>query len=116
VIVLLVKVAIAAAVAVALARAFMGPAPGRMQPELAMAAGFLGAIGYPVAIIIAAGRHPAAATIVLAASVISMALAVWAARGPGDDGGEEVEHDPDPPVDWEAFDAERERWQRTPTH
>jgi hypothetical protein len=111
---LLVKAVVAAAVALALARAFMGPAPQRMHPELAMAAGFVGLIGYPVAIIVAAGRHPETATVVLAGSVILMALAVWAARGPGDDGGEEVEHGPDPPVDWESFDLERERWERTP--
>lgn len=108
------KAAVAAILALVLVRAFMGPAPAAMHPLLALAAGFVGVVGYPVAVVVAAAAHPASAMLLLAAAVTSMALAVWAARGPGDDGGEGIERDPEPPVDWEAFDRERARWERGP--
>jgi len=110
---LLVKAAVAAALALALARAFMGPPPRRTRPGLVVVAGFLGLAGYPVAVIVAAARHPQAASILLGAAVAAMALAVWAARGRNDDGGGDEEPGPEPPVDWEAFDRERERWERS---
>ena len=110
---LLVKAAVAAALALALGRAFMGPPPRRMRPALVVVAGFFGIVGYPVAVIVAAARHPQLASSLLGAAVGSMALAVWAARGRNDDGGGNDGPGPEPPVDWEAFDRERERWERS---
>jgi hypothetical protein len=108
----LIKVAVAAALAIALLRAFVGPPPASLHPVLALFAGFAGAVGYPIAVLVAAGREAALASILLAGSVTALALAVWAARGPSDDGGEPVEDGPDPPVDWEAFDRMRDAWER----
>ncbi|UGS35686.1 hypothetical protein DSM104329_02081 [Capillimicrobium parvum] len=107
---LLPKAAVAAALALVLARAFMGPPPRRLHPLLTLIAGFVGLIGYPIAVLVAADRHPQLASILLGGAVASMAVAFWAARGPSDDEGDDDDEGPEPPVDWEAFDRERERW------
>jgi hypothetical protein len=109
---LLVKAAVAAALALVLARAFMGPPPRRLRPLLTLVCGFLGLIGYPVAVLVAADRHPQLASILLGVAVVFMAVAFWAARGHNDDGDDGDDDGPEPPVDWEAFDRERERWER----
>jgi hypothetical protein len=113
---LLVKAAVAAALALVLARAFMGPPPRRLHPLLSLVAGFLGLLGYPIAVLVAADRHPQLASILLGVAVASMALAFWAARGRNDDGGDDDPPGPEPPLDWEAFDRERERWERSALH
>jgi hypothetical protein len=111
---MLVKAVMAAGVSLALMRAFIGPEPERIHPELALGAGFLGVIGFPIAVVVASGSHPIAATLTVAGSVVFMALACWAVRGSDDEGGEEIDEGPVPPIDWEAFDLERDRWDRTP--
>jgi hypothetical protein len=111
--VLLIRAVVAVVLVLALVRAFAGPPPARMRPFLALAAGFLGVAAYPVAVLVAASRHPHPASLLLAGSVAALALAAWAARGSGDDGGEGGEPGPDPPIDWEAFDTERERWEHS---
>lgn len=108
---LLVKAAVAAALALVLARAFMGPPPRRLRPLLTLICGFFGLIGYPIAVLVAAARHPQLASILLGVAVAFMAVAFWAARGHNDDGGDDGDEGPEPPVDWEAFDRERERWE-----
>jgi hypothetical protein len=110
---LLVKAAVAAALALVLARAFMGPPPRRLRPLLTLICGFFGLLGYPIAVLVAAARHPQLASILLGAAVVFMAVAFWAARGPNDDGGDDGDEGPEPPVDWEAFDRERDRWERS---
>ncbi len=110
---LLVKAAVAAALALVLARAFMGPPPRRLRPLLTLICGFVGLIGYPIAVLVAAARHPQPASILLGVAVAFMAVAFWSARGRNDDGGDDGGDDPEPPVDWEAFDRERERWERS---
>lgn len=110
---LLIEAVVAAAVGLALLRAFAGEPPERVHPLLALVAGFLGVAAYPIAVLVAAGRHPHPASLLLAGSVGALALAVWAARGSGDDGGQDTVHGPDPPIDWEAFDLERSRWERS---
>lgn len=112
----IVKIAVAGILAVALVRAFMGPPPARLHPMLVLSCGFAGVIGYPLAALVAAEGDATGGSVVLAVSVCLVAAAAWGARGPGDDGGEPRDGDPDPPVDWEAFDRERARWEHRARH
>jgi len=107
-----VKVAVGAVLAVVLVRAFVGPPPARLRPVMVLVSGFAGVVGYPIGALIAAEGHATAGSVTIGAAVCLVSLAAWGARGPGDDGGEPRGEDPDPPVDWEAFDRERERWER----
>ncbi len=108
----MVKVAVGVVLAVVLVRAFIGPPPGRLRPLTVLVAGFLGVIGYPIGAVVAAEGHATAGSVLIGAAVCLVSLAAWAARGPGDDGGEPRGEDPVPPVDWEAFDRARERWEQ----
>jgi predicted permease len=109
-----VKATACVAVAVSLVRAFFGRPPERMRPLVALGAGFAGVIGYPIAVVLAAGGRATAALILLAATVIASALAGWAWRATpeDDDPADEDGEGPPPRIDWRAFDRERARWER----
>jgi hypothetical protein len=106
------KAAVCVAVAVFLARALFGSPPVRVRPVLALVAGFCGVVAFPLGVVVAAEGRATAAFFVLGGTVGALSLAVWAARGPGDDGSEDGEKPPESAIDWRAFDRERARWER----
>jgi cyanate permease len=75
---------------------------------LSLTCGFLGIIGLPIAVLIAAGGGPLAGVALVVASLCAVALAVWLART-----GREGEDEVSASLDWEAFDRDRERWERS---
>jgi hypothetical protein len=107
-----VKAAVAATLALSILRAFAGPAPARLRPVLSLAGGFAGVVLYPVGVLAATAHHPVAASLLIVGAVELLCVAVWAARGPSDDGGEPRPPDGDGPIDWERFDRVRDEWDR----
>ena len=105
------KIALAVLLAASIVRAFFGPPPPRPRGTLAPAAAAAGFLAYGLALGLALAEQQTAACVCLILGVEALCLAVWLARG-GDDRDDFREHtpDPDPPVDWAAFDRERSRW------
>ncbi len=95
---------------------FAGPAARRPRPlptGLLLAGGFA---SLPCGLAATTAHHRATGMLVITAGVCLLALAAHLLRapaGPGpDDPGAASEPPPDVPVDWDAFDRERERWTR----
>jgi hypothetical protein len=102
-----VEAIVAVVLCAVLARAFLGRAPER--PDSLAAAGWLVA-GLLLLVLVLAGPGGDTWTVPLnAASVIAFSVAGWWVRGGRDDGcgGEPPA---DPPIDWDAFDRERDGW------
>ena len=97
------KIAVALLLVLCLARAVLGDPPSRPHSRLALAVGAVGLAHAGLAATLGI-------TEVAAVGTLWLCLAVWLARGRDDGFGEPGEDPPDPPVDWEAFDRERERW------
>ena len=107
------KIALAVLLAASILRAFFGPPPPRSRGALAPAAAAAGFLSYGLALGLALAGHQTAACFCLIAGVEALCLAVWLARGGDDrDDFDEPVPEPDPPVDWAAFDRERTHWGR----
>src|SRR4051794_10110100 len=105
------KIALAVLLAASIVRAFFGPPPPRPRGTLAPAAAAAGVLSYGLALGPAPAGRGTAARIRLIAGGGARCLAVWLARGGDDrDDFDEPIPEPDPPVDWAAFDRERARW------
>jgi hypothetical protein len=99
-----------------------------LRPVLSLFTGFLGVIGIPIAALVVAGGHAPTGALLAAVSVAAVGLAIWVARGRGDDGGGEDDGgedgggdpgdpgDPRGPLDWEAFDRSRAEWEQSTRH
>ena len=105
------KIALAVLLAASIVRAFFGPPPPRPRGTLAPAAAAAGFLSYGLALGLALAGRQTAACICLIAGVEALCLAVWLARGGDDrDDFDVPAPEPDPPVDWAAFDRERSHW------
>jgi len=106
------KAALAAILAASILRAFFGEPPSSAHRGDALRAGLAGAACYAGAVLAAYYGNDTVASALIVAAVEALCLTVWLMRGRDDPGGGTDEPEPDPPVDWEEFDRERERWSR----
>lgn len=107
------EAAIAVVLALSMIRAFFGSAPEHADLVAAgawLVAGILLLIG-----VLVSGDDGPLGLILSAVAVEAVCVAGWWLRGDDDGGGEDddggIEPAPGgPPIDWTAFDRERERW------
>lgn len=91
--------------------AFLGPPPDRRDVGSAKLWGLTSAIFWVAAIYALAMGRPAG-SLLLGASVLTMCVAFWHARGDDGGGGGGSDGDDDGPLDWDEFDAARRDWDR----
>ncbi len=99
--------------ACAVAWGFVGPAAHRPRPLPTVLLLVAGLASLPCGFAATTAHHRAIGMLVITAGVCLLALAAHLLRAPAGPGPDGHEDPPGPaPVDWDAFDRERERWTR----
>jgi hypothetical protein len=95
---------------------FAAPAARRPRPVPTVVLLGAGLASLPCGMLLTEARERAIGMLVITAGVCLLSVAAHLLRAPvrpgDDDGPEPAEPPPGPPVDWDAFDRERERWDR----
>ncbi len=92
---------------------FLGPAARRPHPLPTVLLLAAGVASLPCGLAATGAHHRALGMLVITAGVCLLALAAHLLRaGTGPGPGEDGEPPAPPPIDWDAFDRERERWTR----
>ncbi len=111
--------------ALAMAWGFAGPPAARQRAGLTILLFGLGLLAFPLSMgMLVVGHAPGATLLGMALGVCLLATGAHFLRapepghpgggpgGPGDDGGGGPDGPGGPPMDWDAFDREREQWNR----
>jgi hypothetical protein len=97
---------------------FAGPAARRPRTAPIVVLLAAGLASLPCGMLLTEARQRAVGMLAISAGVLLLSVAAHLLRAPArpgdDDGPAPAEPPPGPPVDWDAFDRERERWDRVP--